>query len=489
MKYQFKRQPRSYQLKALQKGLSLGKLALWFDPGLGKTKVAIDFTAIKHIKEGAKKVLVLCPLSAIGVWEDEFPLDIPDGINYKTTPVVGDKQEALDTIEKAKLYAGLNIIIVNYDKLIPRTKEEKLDESPVFKALYKWTPDILIVDEMHYLKSHTSLRNKKVYKLRKKVKNVLGLTGTPIPKNPLDLFGQYKILDDTIFGVNYGDFKNYYAIPHYMFPNKVKDWKNLDDMARKIHLIAYRAKDTECIGLPPLITQDIPVYLTKKSQDVYTQMAKEMIAELDNMEIVTAAIAAVKAGKLQQITGGFIQRTDKYLEGDKVKKQAVTFPVGTEKLDVFMDLVDRYVEEHKLLVGCRFLWEIAQIEQRLTKAGIKFVTIKGGVDGQERAEAKRLYQNDATVRVIIFQVSAATAMTLTAGDIGILYSCTHKWDDYMQWQKRIHREGQTKPVYILRLIARGTVDKDVYNSIEEKRGYTDTIIDKPDYRNMLMPKF
>jgi SNF2 family DNA or RNA helicase len=342
---------------------------------------------------------------------------------------------------------------------------------------------------MHYCKNPTTQRSKAVYYIRKKAKWVMGLTGTPIPKNPLDIFSQYKILDSSIFGTNFKDFKNEYSIPHPIFPKKVKDWKNLKGMAKKIHTIAYRMRDEECKTLPPLIIRDIPVYLSKKTQKVYKQMADEMIAELDNLEVVTAKIAMTKVGKLQQIAGGFIQRIDKSLVDGKVKKQRVTFPVGNEKLDVFMDLVDRYIDNHKILVGCQYLWEIRQIELRLEKRGVSYVTIKGGVDGDARTAAKIKFQSDPVCRVIIFQVAAATAMTLTAGDIGILYSCTRKWDHYWQWLKRIHREGQTKPVYILRLISKGTVDRDIVEGLAEKRKFTDSVIDRSQYRNMLKPKF
>jgi SNF2 family DNA or RNA helicase len=481
MVYKFKRKPRTYQLAALKKALELDNaMALWFDPGLGKTKVAIDFSAIKYLKEGAKKVLIVCPLSAIGVWDEELELDYPS--EFMTVPIVGDMKDRIKTVDGV-LHTPLNcqtFMIINYDSL----RNDK-----ILGMVKKWKPQILLIDEMHYCKNPTTQRSKAVYYIRKKAKWVMGLTGTPIPKNPLDIFSQYKILDSSIFGTNFKDFKNEYSIPHPIFPKKVKDWKNLKDMAKKIHTIAYRMRDEECKTLPPLIIRDIPVYLSKKTQKVYKQMADEMIAELDNLEVVTAKIAMTKVGKLQQIAGGFIQRIDKSLVDGKVKKQRVTFPVGSEKLDVFMDLVDRYIDNHKILVGCQYLWEIRQIELRLEKRGVSYVTIKGGVDGDARTAAKIKFQSDPVCRVIIFQVAAATAMTLTAGDIGILYSCTRKWDHYWQWLKRIHREGQTKPVYILRLISKGTVDRDIVEGLAEKRKFTDSVIDRSQYRNMLKPKF
>jgi len=483
MKYQFKRKPRPYQLRALQKALQLGSMAIWFDPGLGKTKVAIDFSAIKIAKQELERILVVCPLSAIGVWEDEYPEDCPDEYMPHILPVVGDMDDRIKLLTEAQAddHPSPQCLVINYDSL--RNEQIQL-------LLKAYNAQLLIVDEMHYTKNHSAQRSKRVRELRQLATFCLGLTGTPIPKNPLDLFGQFLIINEQIFGGDrgaYKRFRNRYAVMNYRFPSKVDKWLNIDELARKIHAWAYRAKDSECENLPELIVQDIPVYFGSKSKKAYNQMATEMIVELENEERITASMAAVKVMKLQQITGGFIMRKDEYLDETTglVKANKMTFPVGTEKLDVCMDLVDRYVEHHKLIIGCRFVWEINQISERLTKAGIKHAIIRGGVSADERTRIKREYQDDESLRLIIFQISAATAMTLTAGNIGILYSSTQKWDDYWQWLKRLHRDGQTKPVYILRLIVKGSIDKQVVQSIHEKKDFTDCIIDRQSAKRYL----
>jgi len=152
---------------------------------------------------------------------------------------------------------------------------------------------------------------------------------------------------------------------------------------------------------------------------------------------------------------------------------------------VCMDLINRYVEDHKIIIGCRFIWEINQLQDRLEKQGINCRVIRGGVTGDERSEIRRTFQSDEDTRVIIFQISAATAMTLTAADIGILYSSTQKWDDYWQWLKRIHREGQNKPVYILRLVVRGSVDTAIIKSINEKKAFTDYMVDRQSIKDII----
>ena len=272
---------------------------------------------------------------------------------------------------------------------------------------------------------------------------------------------------------------------NYKFPSKVDKWKNLDELARKVHSLAYRAKDSECIGLPELMVQDIPVYFTEQSKKIYNQMATEMVVELENSEVITASMAATKVMKLQQITGGFIMRKDVFDCNGSTKSQNVTFPLDGEKLEVCMDLVDRYIDNHKIIIGCRFVWEINQIDAELTRRNIKHGIIRGGVSGEERSEIRREFQDSEDTRVIVFQISSATAMTLTRADIGILYSSTQKWDDYWQWLKRIHREGQNKPVYILRLMVKGSIDKRIIDSIHEKKNFTDFLVDRQSVKSML----
>ena len=144
-----------------------------------------------------------------------------------------------------------------------------------------------------------------------------------------------RLISDDVFGADRGAFKRFkerYANMNYKFPSKVDSWKNLDELARKIHTYAYRAKDSECVGLPELIIRDIPVYFTEKSKKIYNQMATDMIAEINETEVVSVSMAATKVLKLQQITSGFIMKKDD-ISGWRwtVKTNNVTFPVGTEK--------------------------------------------------------------------------------------------------------------------------------------------------------------
>lgn len=440
--------------------------------------MAIDLVAIDHIKDKITKVLVICPLSAMGVWEDEFPLDFPDDIDINITPIVGDDRTG--QIVPVLRSSGLNVMICNYDLF----GYDKKEPNHALRLVKVWKPQIVIIDEAHFIKNKDTQRSKAVYELTRAAHRIIELTGTPLPKNPIDAFGQYYVLDEEIFGSDYQKFFYRYAIPHRDFKNKVIAWKHMDEFEQKLHRRSIRVKDSETKGMSPLRFQDVPVYLKDKTKEIYKEMANELIVMLEAGGVVDAVNKAVSLMKLQQITGGFLQKEDVYLnDNNEVIKQKVYFPLGGEKLEVLEDLIDRNME-HKIIIGCRFLWEIAQIELMLKRKGIEFATIKGGVSGQARTDIKRRFQNSNKLRIVIFQVSAATAMTLHAADVGILYSCTSKWDDYWQWLKRIHREGQKKPVVIYKLIAKGTIDRDIYHKLQTKENFTIKHIEKSRYRNL-----
>lgn len=487
MKYVFKRKPYPYQVRALKKALSLPASAIIFDPGLGKTKVAVDFCVIKLLKEGLKRVVIVCPLSAMGVWDDEWYLDCPDDIEYKLVPLVDKMPQRIKKLQEMAFDPSPQVIIMSFDTV------KNLE---ITKILLRHYTDILIIDELHHCKSYTSQKTKATGRIRKGNSYCLGLTGTLIPKDPLDVISQYNVLNPSIFGGN--ESKNWwraarhYADFHHQYKRKPIRWFNLKELQTKILSIAVRAKDSEVENLPPLIFKDVPVILGAGSKKIYKQMAEEMIAEMEGSEVVDAKVAAVKAMKLHQISGGFLQQTKPTLgPNGEVRKETKVYSIGEqEKLAVFKDLLlEQLEQDNKVIVACAFLVEIAAISAWLNVQKIDYRVIKGGVSGDDRSQIKRDFQTDPECKVIIFQISAATSMTLTAGSVGILYSSTYKWDDYFQWVKRLHRVGQEKPVRIFRLMAKGTIDRKILSVIENKQNFTDVLVDKQSYKKLLTPDF
>jgi SNF2 family DNA or RNA helicase len=472
MKYRPKRPMRIYQAQGLKKLLSMPHKSgmVWFEPGLGKTKLAIDYMNVMFLNEGLRKILVLGTISAIGVWDEEVPKDVLDEIPYNIMPVyetsnplrVKQIQAFRKNLDKDKL----NILVMNHDCV-------RNDE--VWSELFAFAPELLIIDEIQYFKEVKTIRWRKLWGIRRNsCRYRIGLTGTPVKKNPLDLFGQFKLINENILGENYYQFRGQYAIMDYMFPNKVKKFINQDHLSRRV--APYQVRATDSSHLPKLIEQDIPVPMSAKTLKYYDQMAKELVVEIEGNE-VEASMAAIKYMKLHQITGGFLMnKTAQFDKNGDIKDVTECFAIANDKLKILKDLIEQN-DGHQFIVGCRFTYEVHICAETISQMGLKVGVIEGGVSGKKRDLIKQSFQNHE-LDVVVFQIQAANAQTLTMGDIGILYSSNGIWSDYYQWLKRIHREGSTKSVVIYRLVCRGTVDETITKRLAVGKDFTFNIADK-----------
>src|SRR5512143_2278243 len=77
MRYVFKTTPYKHQVRALKRALKHGSLGVLWEPGTGKSKFVVDWTAALTLTEGPQRVLIICPLSVVGVWEDEYEAHCP----------------------------------------------------------------------------------------------------------------------------------------------------------------------------------------------------------------------------------------------------------------------------------------------------------------------------------------------------------------------------------------------------------------------------
>ena len=428
MKYKFKVSPFDYQRKILKLALQKKKYALWLDPGLGKTKIGVDFCGCLNLMKGVNRVLVVCPKSVKGVWQEEIAQHLP-------------------TILK------LEFKITTYQYLVLHEKEYA-----------KWQPQVVIIDESHYLKNPTAKRSKCVKRLSKNVPYQLQLTGTPQPNNYLDLWNQIDTLYPGVLG-KYSAFKQRYAEFDY-FGFKVIRWKNLDELRHKIRPYRVRVRKDDVLELPPRTYQKIPVILTGTQKTVYDRMKKDSLVKFSEVQTVTADILLTQMLRLQQITGGFTTDDDKNI-----------LDVGDAKLKVLEELLPTYATSSKVVVFCRFLHELNQIVELCKKLKLNPVQIRGGMKDADRDNARSSFQNNSNTRVIVCQIKAGgIGITLHAAATAIFYSTGYELDVYIQACDRIHRIGQTKPVLYLHLVAQRTIDEEIFKALQNKEKLNEVIV-------------
>lgn len=430
--------------------------ALLMEMGCGKTIVSIAIAGCLYQHGLIDKVLVVAPLSILGVWQEEFGkfADFP----YSMTVLKGGSTKKKEQLAKAA-GNGLQVVVVNYESAWRLEKE-----------LLAFNADLIVADEAHKLKEARTSQSKGMHHLGDKARYKLMLTGTVITNRELDVFSQYRFLNPQIFGSSFYAFRNrYFDMSGYGNHTPIfRSWM-LQDFLRKMHSIAYRVTKAECLDLPEITEEIRPVDLELGAMDLYRDIERESYAELGKSEVTVANILT-RLLRLSQITGGFLTDDD-----------GVVNKVSTAKLEALEDIIDSaMVEDRKLVIMARFVAELDAIQQMLEKKRIGHAVVRGGVTNRD-SEIHR-FQHDDSCRVFVGQIAAAgLGITLTAASTMVFYSLDYSMSNFEQAKARIHRAGQKENCHYIYLVGRGTIDRRVLNALRQKQNLAKVLVD--DYRS------
>ena len=403
-----------------------------------------------------RRVLIVAPLSILGVWQDEFN-NFAD-FDYNLAVLTGTSAKKIDTLRHLN-GSALQVAVINYESAWRLEKE-----------LTAWNPDLIIADEGHKIKTHNISASKAMHRLGARARYRLLLTGTPVTNKAIDVFSQYKFLNPAIFGQSFYAFRNrYFDMVGYGNHTPVLKKSMERELTEKIHSIAYRATKAECLDLPE--TTDIirKVELEPQAMLLYRNLVKDSYAELSEGE-VTITNVLTKLLRLSQLTGGVLGSDD----SSKAEQ------VSTAKLKVLEDIIDSALEENKkLVVIARFIPEINAICRMLDKKGVRYSLLTGSV--KDRDEQVAQFQNYPDVPVFVGQIATAgLGITLTAASTMVFYSLDYSMSNFEQTKARIHRAGQRVPCTYIYLTAAGTVDEKVLKALKNKANLAKSLVD--DYR-------
>ncbi len=408
-----------------------------------------------------EKVLVVAPTSVCSVWPKEF--EDYATFKYKVNVMLGDKKQRIKELEalKAFPFKALKVAVINY---------ESTWRDGIFEALMDWKPDLVIADESQRIKTHDAQQSKAMHKLGDIAKYKLILSGTPVQNNAIDIFSQYRFLDPTVFGMNYYAFRGRYAIMGGFSNRQIVGYKDLDELIKKEHSIAYRVTKDEALDLPEQTFLTRYITMDTKDKNLYTQIKKNSFAELEGGGQISAPTVLTKLLRLQQFTGGFIQADD----GAKPEL------VFKGKLDALEDILDDYVIDagKKLVVFCRFRPEIDLIQKLMDKKKIRYCSIYGDIKIDDRGDIVKEFQTNPDVKVFLAQIdTAGLGITLTAADTCVYYSENFNYAAYSQSLARIHRIGQRNCCTYIHLVVKGTIDETVLKALAKKEDLAKAVVD------------
>lgn len=441
--------PHDYQKYSIEFVKTHPIAALLLSMGLGKTSTTL--TALDDLLFDSfeiHKVLVIAPLRVTKVWLDEAKKW--NHLNYlRCSLVVGTEQE-----RKRALWTNADIYIINRENI-----QWLIDESGI-----PFDFDTLVVDELSSFKNFKTKRFKSLMKARPMVKRVIGLTGTPTSNGLMDLWSEFKLLDQ---GKRLGRFITNYR-DQYFRPDKrngqvVFSYKPLpfaeDVIYDKISDITISMKTNDYLNMPELISNHVEVEMSEKEIKIYKELKDELVITLGD-EDVTASNAASLSNKLTQMANGAI-----YLDNHEI---AI---IHDRKLDALEDLIEAQCGK-PVLVAYWFKHDLDRIKNRLEELKVNFKEIK--------TEASIEDWNKGNIEVgLIHPASAGHGLNLQEGGSTLIwFGLTWSLELYEQTNARLYRQGQKdRCVVIEHIETKGTIDEQIIKALEEKDKTQSRLID------------
>ena len=460
MNYKFKTKPYDHQMTALEKSWNKESYAYFLEMGTGKTKVLIDNLAMLYDKGKVNGALIIAPKGVVGTWySNELPTHLPDHIENVTVlwqaNITKKQQESLDT-----LFSGgesLHILIMNVEAL---STEKGVNFAKKFLSCHE---TMMAIDESTTIKNPQASRTKNILSLGRETKYRRIMTGSPVTKNPLDLFSQCYFLDPFhLDHDSYYSFRMRYAIMKTANIagrqiQLVNGFKNLGELSDKLKPFSYRVLKEDCLDLPDKIFIKRQITLTKQQRKLYDQMKQEALAILNGKQSTTVN-TLTQLMRLHQITCG-------HFTDDNGSTQPIENNRIKELLSVLEDI------EGKAIIWAHYQYDIKNIikEIEAVYGPGSVVDYYGLTPKDERQDNIKKFQEDPKCRFFVgTPATGGYGITLTAANTVIYYSNGYDLEKRLQSEDRAHRIGQKKPVTYVDINAEDTVDEKIVKALRKK---------------------
>jgi SNF2 family DNA or RNA helicase len=438
---------RPYQNEAADFLFTNDRAMILAPVGAGKT--AITLTALQDmIRHGhINRVLVLAPLRVVkDVWPVERPLW---AINLTMSLAVGTPKQRLQALQ-----ANTHIVVTNYDNL-------------QWLALQKLNFDAIVFDELTRLKNPSGTRFKALAKVIEPMRVRWGLTGSFTSNGLEDVFGQCKIVDQSLLGRSKGAFMQQYFI---LMNKEYGEWMprkgSLEKVMERIKPATFVLEPGEYSDkLPPLHVVEMRCDMDRKH---YEKMKKDLVLEYNNTKII-AVNAAVVTGKLQQMASGFVYNSFTEASPTPGKFKTTKTPIwfSTHKFD----LLDEVLQENQhasTIVAYTYQEELAELKRRYPKA----LTLDDH-NAIERWNAGKVEL------LFVHPKSAGHGLNLQHGGSRIVFlSLPWSLELFEQTVGRLHRSGQKHDVWCYILMTNKTVDERIWAALHDKRALSDIAMEE-----------
>ena len=416
------------------------------DMGLGKTLQALTFIQKAKEKDGKAPNLVICPTSVVFNWETEIEKFAPN-LSYLT--ITGPARK--DLFKKIENY---DVIITSYALL--RRDIENLKK-------YKFRS--VVLDESQNIKNYESLTSRSARELN--TSHRLAMSGTPIENHLGELWSSFDFLmPGFLYDIN--EFNYRYAVPI-----QEKGDKTVGNRLKKqvYPFILRRLKRDIAKDLPDKIENIAYCQMTPDQRDFYLDILDSTRQEI-----------------FEKISGRGLEKNKMSVFAALLRLRQICchpmlFDKGREnninesgKFNHLKEMLEEIISEgHRVLLFSQFVQMLDIIKDWFNKTGIKYEYLTGST--KNRKEVVESFNNDESIPVFLISLKAGgTGLNLTGADYVIHYDPW--WNPAVEDQAtdRAHRIGQTKNVFVYRLITKNSVEEKIMKLKERKRDLVDSVI-------------
>jgi hypothetical protein len=446
--------PRSYQAMCVTICLLKAYVALFLDPGLGKTSIILQVFNKRKIRGQVKAMLVVAPINPCYM---TWPEEIQDWANFKrftyTIMHGAKKDEAFNTPS--------DIYIINPEGLKWLTAK--------LKGMHRknWPFDMLVVDESGKFKTSGtkatgSNRTYQMHRLVPGFKYRYILNGSPVANGFLGLMSQMFIVDQ---GKSLGNKIGYYRAKYFEQKGK-PEWKmfvllngSRKRIMNKIAPVSICLRAEDHVDMPELIPKPVYIKLPPKAMKAYVEIEKELFTIIDDNELVAESAASL-SNKLHQICGGVLYEDQDPLAPLVPSAKRKTILLHKEKLLALDDLIDEF-NGKQILVGYKFVHDKNALAKHYGKR-IRFAS-----DAKTREEKVKLQTDWNAGKIDILAgnpKSIGHGLNLQKGDANVIvfYNINHDYDDHDQFIRRLRRSGnKSSKVFVCMIVAKDLYDHKV----------------------------
>jgi len=460
MKYKFRVKPYKHQITALEKSWNKKTFAYFMEMGTGKTKVLIDNMSMLYDKGKIDGALIIAPKGVLGTWyNQELPAHLPkhiENVSVMWQSNINKKQkEKLDRLFETG--EDLHILIMNVEAF---STDKGLNFASRFLNSHR---SLMAIDESTTIKNPKAKRTNNIIDLSGLAKYRRIMTGSPVTKNPLDLYSQCEFLDpEHLEFTSYYAFRNRYAEMKTLHISGrsiqvVSHFKNLSELSDRLQTFSYRVLKEDCLDLPPKIYMKREIELSKEQIKVYEQMRKEALATL-NGKTITTMTALTQLMRLHQITCGHFSADDGTIQNIK-----------NNRLSELMDIIEEI--EGKAIIWAHYQHDVQTIVNEIEKkhGPGSVVHYYGKTLPEQRDKAIKNFKTNDECRFFVgTPQTGGYGLTLVSANTVIYYSNGYDLEKRMQSEDRAHRIGQDKSVTYIDIIAEETVDTKIVKSLRKK---------------------